>query len=87
MFRSETSDIVIYKILQKLYSKAMLTKGDLNQIQGVIKSEIKPLAKDIGTLKKDIVTLKKDAAQTRNDVKTLISYFDREYVELRKKDR
>ena len=52
----------------------MLTKNDLKEI-----------AKLIEPINKDIKTLKKDMAQTRNDIKVIISYFDREYVELRKR--
>lgn len=71
----------------------MLTKQDLQQIGNVIDEKLKPvnkniasLTKGVSTLTKDVSTLKKDVAQTRNDVKVLISYyFDREYVELRKR--
>lgn len=56
----------------------MLTKTDLVQIGNVIDSKLKPIQKDIKTMKSDI-------AQTRKDVKVIISYFDREYVDLRKR--
>jgi predicted nucleic acid-binding Zn-ribbon protein len=59
----------------------MLTKDDLNQIKKIVE----PIQKDINTLNKDMSTLKKDVAETRKDVKVLIAYFDREYVELRKR--
>jgi hypothetical protein len=52
----------------------MLTKSDLKQIKEIVRP-----------LEMDIKTVKVDAAQTRKDVKVLISYFDREYVELRKR--
>lgn len=63
----------------------MLTKNDLQQIGIVIDEKLKPVKRDITILTKDVSTLKKDVAQTRTDVKVLISYFDREYVELRKR--
>lgn len=53
----------------------MLTKNDLNQIGNVID----------GKLKKTLGPIKKDVAQTRKDVKVLIAYFDREYLDLRKR--
>lgn len=56
----------------------MLTKNDLQQIQEVVNSEIKPV-------KKDIKTLKSDVSEIRKDVKAIISYFDRDYVNLRKR--
>ncbi len=36
-------------------------------------------------LQKDMKVVRKDFAETRNDVKVLIAYFDREYVNLRKR--
>lgn len=53
----------------------MLTKNDLNQIGNVID----------GKLKKSFGPIKKDVVQTRKDVKVLIAYFDREYLDLRKR--
>lgn len=40
---------------------------------------------DLYQIKKIIEPIKKDVIQTRKDVKVLISYFDREYLELRKR--
>lgn len=56
----------------------MLTKSDLKEIDNVISKRVKPVGKDIKTLKTDI-------SQIRKDVKTIINYFDREYLELRKR--
>lgn len=54
----------------------MLTKTDLSQIQKVVQKETTPI-------KKDIKTIKADVAQIRKDTKTIVNYFDREYLELR----
>lgn len=40
---------------------------------------------DLNQIKKIVEPIKKDVIQTRKDVKVLISYFDREYLELRKR--
>lgn len=40
---------------------------------------------DLNQIKKIVEPIKNDVAQTRKDVKVLIAYFDREYVELRKR--
>lgn len=40
---------------------------------------------DVQIIKKIIDPIKKDVATSRKDIKVLISYFDREYVELRKR--
>lgn len=61
----------------------MLTKTDLNQIRLVVREEVTDEVKN--QLKKTLEPIKKDVAQTRKDVKVLIAYFDREYVELRKR--
>ena len=78
----------------------MLTKQDLTQIQYVVQTEtrkivreeIKPLITDVSTLKTDVSTLKKDMStvkedisQIRKDMKMIVSFFDREYLELRKR--
>lgn len=77
----------------------MLTKDDLGQIKNVVKDEIAPAGKkvstlekdmksvkrDVSTLKKDVSTMKRDMAESRNDIKTLIAYFDRDYITLRKR--
>ena len=73
----------------------MLTKDDLSQVEKIIepiekdvsalKIDFTGMKKDIAIMKKDISTLKKDTAETRNDIKTLIAYFDRDYIGLRKR--
>lgn len=66
----------------------MLSQSDIKQIQDIFR----PVREDVSGLKKgltqtqgDVKDIKKDVAQTRKDVKVIISYFDREYVELRKR--
>jgi len=66
----------------------MLTQSDLKNIKELIEpvnTKVGDLDKKVTSLEKDIKTIKKDASQTRKDVKVLIAYFDREYVELRKR--
>lgn len=55
-----------------MYYLFMLTKSDLNQIGNVIDEK----------LDRKLKSIKNDVAQTRKDVKVLIAYFDREYIEL-----
>ncbi len=40
---------------------------------------------DFDQIKKIVEPIKRDVSQTRKDVKVLISYFDREYADLRKR--
>ncbi len=61
----------------------MLTKQDLSQIQKVVREEIKPLKQDVSVLKQDMSTVKKDIVEIRRDIKTVVRFFDREYLELR----
>ncbi len=51
----------------------MLTKSDLKQIDSVVSKRIK----------KEMKPLKSDVSNIRKDTKTLINYFDREYLEIR----
>jgi hypothetical protein len=60
----------------------MLTKDDLNQIGNILNNALNTKLEPV---KKDITILKKDVSQTRKDVKVLIAYFDREYVDLRRR--
>jgi len=68
----------------------MLTKQDLSQIQQVVHKEVqnetrKIVQEELRPLKKDVSTLKEDVAEIRKDVKTIVRFFDREYLELRKR--
>lgn len=56
----------------------MLSKSDLKQIQQVVQKENSPIVRDIKTIKSDV-------SQIRKDIKTIVNYFDREYLELRKR--
>lgn len=53
----------------------MLTKNDLNQIDTVV-------AKRIQT---ELKPIKQDVAKIRKDMSTIVNFFDREYLELRKR--
>ncbi len=67
----------------------MLDKNDLRLIDNLlvkrIGEELKPIKEDIGLLKKELKPMKDDITHIRKDVKTIVNYFDREYLELRKR--
>lgn len=72
----------------------MLTSQDLSEIQKIIQKETKSIVQEetslivekaIAPIKKDIKTIKSDISQIRSDVKTVINFFDKEYLELRKR--
>ena len=48
-----------------------LTDRDLDQIRGVVREELEPLKKDVGSLKKDVGSLKKDVGSLKKDVGSL----------------
>ena len=58
-----------------------LTDRDLDQIRGVVREELEPLKKDVGSLKKDVGSLKKDVGSLKKDVgsikKALVFMADR----------
>lgn len=56
----------------------MLTSQELHQIQEIFQKEMLPINKDLKIINKDL-------GETRNDVKVLISYFNHDYVNLRKR--
>lgn len=60
----------------------MLSKNDLNQIREVVQQEV---SDEVSPLKKDVKTLKSDVFEIRRDVKRIVNFFDREYLELRKR--
>ena len=53
----------------------MLTKSDLKEIDLVVSNRIKVELKPV----------KEDISQIRKDTKTLVNFFDKEYLELRKR--
>jgi hypothetical protein len=57
----------------------MLEKNDLQQIQLLIRTETRT------ALKEELKPVKADISQIRKDIKTIVNYFDREYLELRKR--
>lgn len=75
----------------------MLTRNDLTQIKEIVqdetrkivkeelKMEIDPLKKDVKELKGDVKTLRTDVAKVRKGMDTIVSSFDREYLELRER--
>jgi len=68
----------------------MLDKNDLSQIKKIVHEEtLKIVCEETpkivdGRLDKKLKPIKQDIAQIRKDNKTLISFFDKEYLNLRK---
>lgn len=69
----------------------MLTKNDLQQIQRIVKTEgqqetQKVIQRETGKIvKRELEAIKEDITQIRKDVKTIVNFFDTEYLELRKR--
>jgi predicted nuclease of restriction endonuclease-like RecB superfamily len=70
----------------------MLTQKNLNQIGKIvekkltpIKTDIKILKKDTKILKADMDILKEDVTKIRKDINVIVGFFDREYLNLRKR--
>ena len=64
----------------------MLTNTDLGKIGNIVQKESRKIVqKEFSPVKKDIKTIKSDISQIRIDIKVIVSFFDREYLELRKR--
>lgn len=64
----------------------MLTKDDLSQIKIIVQDETRKIIKEeIDPLKKDVKTLRSDVSVIRKDIKQIVTFFDHEYLELRKR--
>ena len=70
----------------------MLTKIDLLKIERIIHGETRKIVKDEvknlvskDDLKKELDPVKKDITSIRKDQKVIVSFFDNEYLELRKR--
>ena len=57
---------------------------DLKTDVKVLKTDVNLLKGDVTILKTGVLTMKKDIAKIRNDQKTIVNYFDREYLDLGK---
>ena len=57
----------------------MLTKADLGQIDRLLEKRIDQ------SLKKRVDPIKQDISRIRGDMKTVVNFFDHEYLELRKR--
>lgn len=56
--------------------------GIKSEVVGV-KQELEPMKKDIAGIKGELVPIKKDIVEIRKDQKTIVSFFDTEYLDLR----
>lgn len=76
----------------------MLTKSDLQQIRNIVKEEAKKavigespqivekiVARELAPIKKDIQTIKTDITKIKKDIDVIISFFDNEYLGLRRR--
>jgi len=75
----------------------MLTKGDLQEIDKVltkrIKTELKPVRIEMqdglktvrAEMQAELKPIKSDIGQIRRDIKTIVNFFDCEYLDLRKR--
>gem|GEM_PF-3561151 len=78
----------------------MLTRSDIQQVRGVVNeslakkvepklekygTNIKAIKNDIAVIKKDIKGLKKDNRSIKSLLNEIISYFERDFVGLRKR--
>ncbi len=62
----------------------MLTREDLVEIQKIVQKETSIIVeKAISPITKDIKTIKSDISSIRQDIKTVVNFFDKEYLELR----
>jgi Skp family chaperone for outer membrane proteins len=66
----------------------MLTPDDLHQIDETltkrIKAELEPVRKEVAKqIKEEILPIREDITHIRKDIKTIVNYFDREYLTLR----
>jgi len=59
----------------------MLTDQDLKKIGSLLE----PMKKDISGIKQELVPIKKDIVRIRKDQKTIVNFFDREYLDLRER--
>ncbi len=84
LIRSETRTIVKEELKTELHP----IKGDVRSLKEdmtVVKSDIKTLKEDVRGLKKDMKTVKSDIVKVRKDINMVISFFDRDYVNLRQR--
>ena len=71
----------------------MLTDNDLTKIDGLIEKRLKPIKNEVASLgqmmdekmEKRLKPIKDDVAHIRKDIKTMVGFFDREYLDLRKR--
>ena len=74
------------KEIDKVVTKRV--KNEVNPLKkdiNTIKSDVYKVWNEVGLMKKDVKTIKFDVSQVRKDVKVISSFFDREYLELRKR--
>ncbi len=72
----------------------MLSSEDLSEIQKIVQTETTKavesktgsvIEKAVTPIKKDMQTLKSDMTRIRKDIKTIVNFFDTEYLDLRKR--
>lgn len=68
----------------------MLTRGDLGEIDKLLtkrmRAELGSVREDFRqSMKTELKPLKNDISQIRKDIKTIVGFFDLEYLDLRKR--
>lgn len=68
----------------------MLTEDDLTKFGNVVDEKVERRLEKFGEvfdekIKKQLKPVKDDIAQIRKDVKVMVNFFDREYLDLRKR--
>jgi len=59
----------------------MLTKTDFAQIKKIVHEEVQTETRKV--VREELKPIKEDVAKIRKDIKTIVAFFDREYLELR----
>jgi hypothetical protein len=78
MFTKQDLDILRKTIKQEFQLELTSVKQDLKSIRNEIREEVLPIKNDLKTMKIDITHIRKNQ-------KTIINFFDREYLDLRER--
>jgi predicted nucleic acid-binding Zn-ribbon protein len=79
---------IVSKELKPLKADVAVLKSDVATIKGeitTVKGDVTDLKNDVATIKGEVTTMKGDLAKVRTDINVLVSFFDREYMDLRKR--
>ena len=82
---TDTLFLLLARLICQEYIENMLTKTDLSQIRKITRQETKAIVQqETKTItRKELKPIKTDIAKIRKDIGVIISFFDKEYLELR----